>query len=674
MNLASTKIIPIILAFSAFELAFPQSSDDEDVIVVSAGKIEQSASDAVEKVQVITSEEIQTSGAKTLTEAVKSLPGVTVKNASAGNPTDSISMQGFDSDYVKVLVDGIAVSGDIGGSTAVFEIPVEDIDHIEVVQGASSALYGSDAMGGVINIITKKTKPEYDGVKLHGSLNEEFSYSIEKDWRNYTAGSISASGENLSAGLTGSFDYAPGVKDETYYALAGGDIEYYKTPKKRLSFLRGTADWRDDWGRLGAYGLFANADQVSNYTAAYSANATMEYDTKRFEGGLSGEYNYDSNITFSGFSSGKVYLLDTTYERGETIVTTDDEPTEKDSDFIDWESELRSSIKAGDFNTVLVGLNGNLQTINGDNFDSREKQLLLSLFAQDTLNLFDEKVQVVPGFRFDFAPKVNDADATFMATPKLSLKYNPTETTAIRFSYGMGYKTPTLKQKYWEFTHNYASGSGNFILYGNPDLDPEKSQSFNLAVEQNVLNLFKINASGYFNYIIDMIDSVVTDASSDPQIRTYKNIDKAMTFGGDVSLETKLDRFSGKVGYAYTGAKQKENGEWVDMALRVTHRISGSVGYLIPLAETKLTVNAEWNSRQLVEAGGDEYTPDYFMLGANLSKMFWNDKLELYARADNILNNRHFYKGTISTGRNSQRQYYGLYAGTTFSLGGRLKF
>lgn len=672
MNTKS-KIFSIIFAFSALALAFSEDSD-EDVIVVSAGKIEQNSSDAVEKVQVVTSDEIKETGAKTLTEAVKNLPGVTVKGASAGNPTDSISMQGFDSDYVKILVDGIAVSGDIGGSAAVFEIPVENIDHIEIVQGASSALYGSDAMGGVINIITKKTKPEYDGAKIHGNLSEEFSYSIEKDWRNYTAGSLSVAGENLSASLTGSFDYAPGVQDSVYYALAGGEIDYYKTPKKRLAFLRGTADWRDDWGRIGAYGLFANADQLSNFTAAYSANATMEYDTKRYEGGLSGEYNYDSNITFSGFSSVKSYVLDTTYTRGATIITTDDEPTDKDSDFVDWESELRSSIIAGDYNTILVGINGNLQTINGDSFDSREKQLLLSFFAQDTLNLFDSKLSVVPGFRFDFSPKINDADASFMVTPKFSVKYNPFDGTAIRFSYGMGYKTPTLKQKYWEFTHNYASGSGNFILYGNPDLDPEKSQSFNLGVEQNVLNLFKIDASGYYNYVIDMIDSVVTDSSSDPQIRTYKNIDKAMTYGGDISLSTKIDRFNAKVGYAYTGAKQKEDGEWIDMALRVPHRVTLSAGYLIPVLEATISANAEWNARQLVEAGGDEHTPDYLMLGANLSKFFFDEKVELYVRADNILNNRHFKEGDISTGRNSQRQYYGLYAGTTFSLGGRLKF
>lgn len=176
----------LLVLFSSFQL-FSQNSDfsDDDVIVVSAGKIEQNVEDASEKVQVISSEEIQDSGAKTLSEAVKNLPGVTVKGASGGNPVDSISMQGFDSSYVKILVDGVAVTGDLGGSTAVFEIPVEMIDHIEVVQGASSALYGSDAMGGVVNIITKKAEGEGGETTFHANLNEEFSYMKSGNWRKH---------------------------------------------------------------------------------------------------------------------------------------------------------------------------------------------------------------------------------------------------------------------------------------------------------------------------------------------------------------------------------------------------------------------------------------------------------------------------------------------------------
>ncbi len=654
----------------AFAPSFSQEvSDDEDVIVVSAGKIEQNIEDAAEKVQVISSEEIHESGAKTLSEAVKNLPGVTVKGASGGNPVDSISMQGFDSSYIKILVDGVAVTGDLGGSTAVFEIPVEMIDHIEVVQGASSALYGSDAMGGVINIITKKAESEGD-VTFHANFNEEFSYMKSGNWRNYAAATASVAGEHLSSVVTGSFDYTPGKEKSAYYALSGGYLDYYETPKKRLGYARGSLDWTDDWGKVGAYALFADSLQKSNFTATgFNTGATMAYATQRAEGGVSGEYAAGDNLLFSGFSSLKSYFLDTTYD---VQAGSDSSVTDTDSQFLDWESEIRSSYDFNDFNKILFGVNANLETIKGDSFDGRKKSLLLSAFAQDTITLFDEKLDVVPGLRLDFAPKMEGTTAQFMATPKLSLKFTPTDETTIRFAYGMGYKTASLKQKYWIFYHNYASGEGNFILYGNPNLESEKSQSFNLSAEQKIGERVNVTAGGYFNFIKDMITSVVTDSTTSPQKRTYENVDKAITYGGDIGASYKYDRFDAKAGYAYTAAKayDEESGKWEDLALRVTHRITASAGYMIPKIEAKLSVNAEWNSKQLVTVGKSDYTPDYLMLGATLSKTFWEEKIEAYIRGDNLLNNKNFKDGT--DGQN-QEEYFGLKDGTTVSVGARIK-
>ena len=256
--------ILICLLFSS-SLIFAQNSDDDedDVIVVSAAKIEQTLDDAVEKVLVISEKDIEESGAKTLSEAVKEIPGIVVTGPSAANPTESISMQGFDSSYVKILVDGIAVTGDIGGSTAVFEIPVEMIDHIEIVQGASSALYGSDAMGGIINIITKQAKNDEGDFNFSGNIAEEFSFMKSTNWRNYTSATALLSWEHLSSTLTGSFDYTPGKTNQTYYALAGGNITYYKTPYKMLGYGRGTINWKDTWGNVGLYSLYASSLQKS---------------------------------------------------------------------------------------------------------------------------------------------------------------------------------------------------------------------------------------------------------------------------------------------------------------------------------------------------------------------------------------------------------------------------
>ncbi|MFC2289567.1 MAG: TonB-dependent receptor plug domain-containing protein, partial [Treponema lecithinolyticum] len=143
----------IILWFTATFL-FSQEAED-DVISVNAEKIEQTIDDAVEQKRTITNEDIRKSGAKTVGDALKTLPDVAVSTATAGNANESISMQGMGNGYVKIIIDGVSVSTDISGATPIFQIPVENIERIEVIKGADSVLYGSDAMGGIINIVTK---------------------------------------------------------------------------------------------------------------------------------------------------------------------------------------------------------------------------------------------------------------------------------------------------------------------------------------------------------------------------------------------------------------------------------------------------------------------------------------------------------------------------------------
>lgn len=640
------------------------------VIVVSGSKIEENQEDAVEKVQVVSGEEIRETGAKTLTEAVRNLPGVVVQGNNPAQHTDAISMQGFDSSYVKILVDGVAVTADIGGATAVYQVPVEDIDHIEIIQGASSALYGSDAMGGVINIITKKPElSDGEGITFKGSVTQEFSSNI----RTYTAANMSMATKRTAASLSGSFDWKKG-KEETYFEpFTQSDISYYLTARRRLGFVRGTFDYNFDAARLGVYGLFSDSLQKSNYTPnGLDKTAVMTYKATRAEGGINGDIHVGDTLTFSGFSSVKVFDLNTDYpQKNASDNIMNFEANETDSNAIDWESEIRAAWDPNLYNSVLFGINANLQTIDGDSFENRKKQVLLSAFAQDTISLFDETFSIVPGVRMDFSPPVDGADLLWQITPKLSMRYDPAEDTVLRLSYGMGYKVPTLKQKYWLFYHNYGSGDANFILDGNPDLKPEKSQSVNISVEQKIAGILTLGAGGYFNYVNDLIDSYVYDTTSQPQRRTYRNIDTALTFGGDVSLSVKADRFDGKIGYAYTAAKQynESDGSFTDLTLRVPHRITAHAGYTIPVIEVKVSLSGEWNAPQLMNAEEKTYTPDYLMLGLNIDKDFWDGKFSLYGRIDNLLNNIHFIDASNG---DSQKDYFALHDGITATIGGRL--
>lgn len=664
--------LAVIFSCSTFSVTAQSITEEDDAVIeVSAQKLEQSISDSVEQKSVLSEDEIQKSGAKTVGDALKNLPEITVSSATAANANESVSMQGLGNGYVKIMIDGVTVSSDFDGSTPIFHIPVENIERIEITRGADSVLYGSDAMGGTINIITKKNEESSEKkIKLSASLTEEsgFSPSI-LNWKNYTAGTFFTGGNHLTNSLAGCFNYIPGKEKTTFDALAG-NITYFENTQKIMGFARDTLSYKDKWGNVSFYGLYSDSDQKSNFTkTGYDKGAQLEYRSLRGEGGLTGKYVFGDDFYIEGFSAGKFYYMNTVYDVKAGAYSSS---TRTESNSFDWENDFRSNWKINDMNDVILGLNTNLESINGSSFDKRKYTLETAFFTQDTISLLDEKLTLVPGFRLDYSPAIQDSGINFMTTPKLSLKYTPDKYTAYRLSYGMGYKMPSLKEKYWIFRHNYAPGAGNFILYGNPDLKSEKSHSFNAEIEKNVANYFKINLSAYFNYIIDMIDSVVIDSSSSPQIREYQNVDKAITYGGEIYLTTELERFKGKIGYAYTQARSFEDASssWQELALRVHHRITLSGEYLIPLLESTLSVNAQWNSKQLISTGTQYYSPDYLMLNATLTKKIWNDKLEIYFAADNILNNLHFQKGT--NGEN-QKAYYGLEEGLIFRLGGKLK-
>ena len=668
-----------IIVFS-IQLLFSQEAED-DVIVVDADKIEQKIDESVEQKKTITGEDIRKSGSKTVGEALKTLPDVAVSTATAGNANESVTMQGLGNGYVKIMIDGVSVSTDISGSTPIFQIPVENIERIEVIKGADSVLYGSDAMGGVINIVTKREQTDSEketagdskknDIKLSGSVTHEIGVMpLVLGWKNYIAGNFSVSGKHISNTLIGSFDLNPGREKMTEDALAG-KIKYFKGTRKILGFVRDTLTWKDSWGAVGAYGVYGGSHQISNYTkTGFDKGTDMIYNTHRGEFGFTGKYICSEKFYVDGFLSGKLYFMDTVYN---VKAGAHSSSTGTHSNSFDVENDVRLHWKPNKINDITFGANVDLESMSGTSFEKRKYALETAFFAQDSISLFDAKLTLVPGGRLDFSPPLQKGSVLFMATPKLGVKYNPTEKTALRLSYGMGYKIPTLKEKYWIFKHSYAPGAGNFILYGNPNLVPEKSHSFNIGVEQNVKNLFKFSVGGYFNYILDLIDSVVTDGVSSPQIREYRNVDKAMTYGGDILISSDMDRLNVKVGYAYTGAKffDKDNGRWEDLALRVAHRVTAHVAYRIPVIETTAALNVQWNSPQLLTAKSGYYTPDYFMVGFDVSKKFLDEKLEVYAGLDNMLNNVHFIKGSNNE---TQEYYYGLAEGIGVRVGGKYKF
>ena len=636
---------------------------DEDVIVVSASKIEQNIESSVEKVNVVSADELEKKGSKTIAEALLSIPGVTVTKSALNNKSSSVMMQGFDGQYVKILIDGVAVDGENGGAVYLERIPLENVERIEIVQGATSSLYGSDAMGGVINIITKKTQEE--SALFSGNVSEDFASSLQSK----TSLGLNFNTNGFFASTNGSFDWHKGCT-ETISDEKIGSVDKTKVPETTLGYADAKIGYKADTWNISFDGFFT--DYVRNTTNIGTSKKSKyisknNYSEKRFSGTLRGQKDFSETLSLKGYLNGKIYnaKLDET----KLFSTTADSDVDSKNKVL--ESELQSSWTPNNYNALVCGLYGMFEVEEGSSFEDLKKQGLLSLFAQDTIDFTggEEKLLLSLGGRLDLEPGTDGSKALFQATPKASIKYSPFESTAIRFGYGMGYKLPSLKQKYYVKYHSH--GNTGFYIYGNKDLKSEYSHSFNLNLDQKIGSNIQLNAGAFYNMHKNLIDSqkVVLDDSS--YFYQYKNVEKAYTYGGTFGIAGKFDRLDLNANYAYTVAKQYNGDDVFDLTFRVPHRITASLSYMIPVIETQLSLDGEWNSPQASSDTGDEHTPDLLLLNMTARKKFLNDSLEVFVRAENLLNTVHFKNGTNDE---NQEEYFSLYDGLLFHFGLRYKF
>jgi outer membrane receptor for ferrienterochelin and colicins len=639
-------------------------AQEAPVMVVTGAKVEQDITETVEAVEVISAEEIAEMGAKNVAEVMANIPGVVIYD----HPQATVMMQGFEGAYVKVLIDGMEITGDTGGATPVNMIPVSGIERIEIIRGASSVLYGSDAMGGVINIITKK--PEQG--KLSARIKQEFASNT----RYYGEGSIAYANNLFALSLGGSFDWDDGKSIQKWTPRLEY-IDLYEVPAARLGSARADASWYHPNGELTLYGSWLNS--------LLNVSADMEngYDfmNTKIEGGVKETYHLSDFALLDGFLSYRQLVYDANRIKYSYHTTS----AYADSLFRDIEGEARFSWEPDISHALLFGINAKREALESDSFDAEKSVIMLSAFTQDTWNIgAADRFRIVPGLRFDYRPP-NDSDEAhiYKVSPKLSFRYDPTEDIILRLSYGMGFKTPSLKQNYWFFFH---PAPYNFLIRGNPDLTPETSHGFNLSADYSITKAFSVSAGAYFNYIFDLIDAITVDESEGAAINPstgmtqnytsvmqYRNVGRAITTGGDVSLRYNGSRLKAALSYNLTVAKEfdEDTDDWIDLASRTPHQVSASVSYLIPVIETSVQARVNWNAPQLISFADQTYTPDYLLVNLRIAKTFFDEKLELYGGVQNALNNVHFVKST--EGQN-QEDYYGLRDGIIFSIGAAFKW
>jgi len=572
---------------------------EAEQVVVTAGKREQSLADVPLSVSVADAAAIRERNTVSLDDALRYVPGVTLTGTQVNVRGSSGYSLGAGS-RVLMLLDGIPfLAGDTGEMN--FEsIPMEQVDRIEVVKGASSALYGSSALGGVVNIITKPIPgtPETVGrtyVGLYGAPTYD-RWVWTNSPRLFNGESVSHTrregdlGVSLFASRQSDEGYRQNDEHRRYNFLVKVREEAPRPGSLTMTF--GLA-----YQEAGQFLYWRNVDSALVPPLRHTGDNIRS--TRYF---ISGNYGIPVAEGFVLTARGMWYHSDWGYQQ-----TGDPERTESVSDGA--RLEVLSTFIPWSAHTVTCGIEGNIDMIGGDMFGTRRLGSL-ALYAQDEVALASP-LTLTAGARCDLQSVGLRADGGLL-TPKVALLYRPAGWPSLRASYGEGFRVPSLPEAF------VAAGSTGLLAVPNPDLKPEHSRSYEAGVSAGAGAGVTIDAAIFRSDITNLIEPGLTVANGNLQLQ-WRNVTQARVQGLETTIGASLPvpGTSCEAGYTYVYPQDVTHHDILKYRPRhVLHagaRWKG--GCLSASADFRYSSRIERIDSELVDAGvipdGDQRVPIY---------------------------------------------------------------
>lgn len=512
LNPLSAALFGAIVTTTSFAHAETTESQAQqmETIVVSAAGFEQKVKDAPASITVITAEDLKNKRITSVADALSDVEGVDVSPTAGKTGGLNIRIRGMDAEYTLVLIDGrrqnstgdIAPNG-FGESNNSFIPPVSAIQRIEVIRGPASTLYGSDAIGGVVNIITKKVSPEWTGsVTLEGTVLPNHS-----DFGNQRA---------VDAFLTG-----PIIQD-----LLGLQIRARKAERDQSDLIRsddddtgaelsgGNSPTKSDLETIGArLTLTPHSDHDISVeyekTEQWYDNSKGQLGTLGTNGGYGDaqEYNREKMILAHTWNNaiGKLEssIINTQTETVGRLIparaqgmSTAITPRVLESEDTIFDTKFTTQ-HFEDHRITLGGQWWEASISDGLRVKKEVSFEQLGLFAEDTWSLNDN-LALTLGLRYDDHDTFGD-----FWTPRAYLVWNANENWTFKGGYSEGYKAPRL-ERLTDGVVN-VSGQGRTPTFGNPNLKPETSKNFEFGTYFSTNNNFDFNVTAFFSQIEDKI-------------------------------------------------------------------------------------------------------------------------------------------------------------------------
>ncbi|WP_299879087.1 TonB-dependent siderophore receptor [uncultured Cocleimonas sp.] len=607
------KIVLLSLLSAVTGSAFAEN-DVLDEVIVTATRSEIDTTEAPGSVTVISRKEIEEKGGENVLDLIRGTTGVSLQGIGSGG-RKTISLRGMESKHTLILVDGKRIPGtnDTIGPNTDYQydwVPTSQIERIEVVRGPMSVLYGSDALGGVINIITRRPGNELTGnVKLTSRLANGDSINGSKD-----DGDGHDASFNISGGVSDNFQLSVGAENsrrasvDSQLNLGQSAIEGRK--KEQLSL---GADWQpaEDHNIELKY---STGQEKRWYDTATSRNVLYQsqYDIDRDQLSLGWKGTVGKITSSLRAYQGKV---DISNKATNGVAGT---APQKLTDTV---VEGNISTPLGEKHFITAGLEHRIEELENSNLVSNKENFSLnSLYIQDEIDITDSTLLTL-GTRFDDHEVFGNE-----VSPRVSVVWSASDNLKLKGSYGHGFKAPNIKQA----SSDYVFAFGPYSISGNSDLEPETSDSFEVGANYT-REKFSIDAAIFDSKVKNLIE--LTGPLTD---RTYQNINEARLKGVEISSKILLtEALTLNTGYQYLDAK---DGDGIRLNQRPQHTLSTGITW--DKNKWQWNLNAEYLSGQIVEKNNvSTDVPSYTILNAGARRSI-NKNLDLAIRLDNLTNVR----------------------------------
>jgi outer membrane receptor for ferrienterochelin and colicins len=611
----------------SYEFGLEPRIGNLDEVVVTAQYSPQKVDKSIYKVNVINQLQIERQAAANLTDLLHT--ELSIRVSQDGALGSSMSLQGLSGEHVKILVDGVPVIGRMNGNVDISQLNLYNVEHIEIVEGPMSVVYGSNASAGVVNLVSK------DGgmASLRTGLNAYLESVGIYNFDGYISGRSGNHGYSVSGGrnFSGSYDPVDTTRNKRwkpkrqYFA----DGMYLFDPGN-FSF-KFSASWFNELLESKGesqppYGTWALDSYFTTNRLNLRGEINKVWDTQRF---------LNTMVAWSYYDRRKnTYYKDLTNLEKNLTANPGDHDTTRIQNFL-----LRSTYSRNRESINLnyqAGIDMNYEMGRGKRIEGSEQGIgdfagFLSLKWQPFAGLL-----IQPGLRAIYNTKYK-APLVY----SINLKWDPIEVLTFRASFARGFRAPSIKELYLFFV------DVNHNIQGNENLQAENSYHVNGSLifnEETAKRFFSAELKFFYNDIRNVIQLAEVDPGQ--LLWTYVNVDQTITKGFQVSGNMRLyPRLSVQSGFGVTGTYNDLISELpAQNKFNYSPDVTATITYNVPWLEADLSLFYRYTGRvDYLRLIGEEvlqgYVEDYHNMDISLGRRFLKDRLFLSAGVKNLFDN-----------------------------------